>query len=117
MVTNQGLFERARRVIPGGVNSAGALVPVGGGAPRTLWPGPRGPMCGTWRGNRYIDYVQSYGPGILGHAHPAVTDAVAKAAADGTSYGAPTEREVLLAEPVVRPGTGNGLDPAHLQRH
>ena len=49
-------------------------------------------------GRRYIDYVQSYGPGILGHAHPAVTDAVVKAAADGTSYGAPTEREVRLAE-------------------
>ena len=49
-------------------------------------------------GNLYLDYVMSYGPLILGHAHPAVVDAVAEAAAGGTSYGAPTEREVLLAE-------------------
>ena len=60
----------------------------------------RGEGAYVWdtQGNKYLDYVQSYGPGILGHAHPAVAKAIAKAAQDGTSYGAPTEREVLLAE-------------------
>ena len=52
------------------------------------------------RGPPYIDYVQSWGASILGHAHPKVVEAVQRAAADGTSYGAPTEREVLLAEAI-----------------
>ena len=52
-------------------------------------------------GRRYIDYVQAYGPGILGHAHPAVLEAVTRAASAGTSYGAPTRAEVVLAEMVV----------------
>ena len=97
MVTNQGLFERARRVIPGGVNSPVRSFRSVGGTPYFV-ARAEGPYVWDVEGRRYIDYVQSYGPGILGHAHPAVTDAVAKAAADGTSYGAPTEREVLLAE-------------------
>ncbi len=97
MVTNQGLFERARRVIPGGVNSPVRSFRSVGGTPYFV-ARAEGPYVWDVEGHRYIDYVQSYGPGILGHAHPAVTDAVAKAAADGTSYGAPTEREVLLAE-------------------
>ena len=97
MVTNQGLFERARRVIPGGVNSPVRSFRSVGGTPYFV-ARAEGPYVWDVEGHRYIDYVQSYGPGILGHAHPAVTMAVAKAAADGTSYGAPTEREVLLAE-------------------
>ena len=97
MVTNQELFERARRVIPGGVNSPVRSFRSVGGTPYFV-ARAEGPYVWDVEGRRYIDYVQSYGPGILGHAHPAVTEAVAKAAADGTSYGAPTEREVLLAE-------------------
>jgi len=60
-----------------------------------------GPYVWDAEGRRYIDYVQSYGPGILGHAHPAVLEAVTRAASAGTSYGAPTEAEVVLAEMVV----------------
>ena len=60
-----------------------------------------GPYVWDADGRRYIDYVQSYGPNILGHAHPGVVDAVNRAAADGTSYGAPTEAEIRLAETVV----------------
>lgn len=97
MVTNQGLFERARRVIPGGVNSPVRSFRSVGGTPYFV-ARAEGPYVWDVEGRRYIDYVQSYGPGILGHAHPVVTEAVTKAAADGTSYGAPTEREVLLAE-------------------
>ncbi|MXW57719.1 MAG: glutamate-1-semialdehyde-2,1-aminomutase [Acidimicrobiia bacterium] len=97
MVTNRGLFERARRVIPGGVNSPVRSFRSVGGTPYFV-ARAEGPYVWDVEGRRYIDYVQSYGPGILGHAHPAVTEAVVKAAADGTSYGAPTEREVLLAE-------------------
>ena len=97
MVTNWGLFERAQRVIPGGVNSPVRSFRSVGGTPYFV-ARAEGPYVWDVEGRRYIDYVQSYGPGILGHAHPAVTEAVAKAASDGTSYGAPTEREVLLAE-------------------
>ena len=97
MVTNRGLFERALRVIPGGVNSPVRSFRSVGGTPYFV-ARAEGPYVWDVEGRRYIDYVQSYGPGILGHAHPAVTEAVVKAAADGTSYGAPTEREVLLAE-------------------
>ncbi len=97
MVTNRGLFERAQRVIPGGVNSPVRSFRSVGGTPYFV-DRAEGPYVWDVEGRRYIDYVQSYGPGILGHAHPAVTEAVAEAASDGTSYGAPTEREVLLAE-------------------
>ncbi|MDE0115848.1 MAG: glutamate-1-semialdehyde 2,1-aminomutase [bacterium] len=97
MITNQELFERARRVIPGGVNSPVRSFRSVGGTPYFV-ARAEGPYVWDVEGRRYIDYVQSYGPGILGHAHPAVTEAVVKAAADGASYGAPTEREVLLAE-------------------
>ncbi|MED5439097.1 MAG: glutamate-1-semialdehyde 2,1-aminomutase, partial [Actinomycetota bacterium] len=60
-----------------------------------------GPYVWDADGKRYIDYVQSYGPGILGHAHPAVLESITRAASNGTSYGAPTEAEVVLAEMVV----------------
>ena len=94
-------MARARRVIPGGVNSpVRAYGSVGGTAPFVV----RGKGARLWDadGNEYVDYVGSWGPLILGHAHPAVLRAVREAAAAGTSFGAPTEREVELAEFVCR---------------
>ena len=97
---NEGLFDRARRVIPGGVNSPVRSFRSVGGTPYFVVTAD-GPYVWDADGRRYIDYVQSYGPSILGHAHPGVVDAVNRAAADGTSYGAPTEAEIRLAETVV----------------
>ena len=97
---NEGLFDRARRVIPGGVNSPVRSFRSVGGTPYFVTTA-EGPYVWDADGRRYIDYVQSYGPSILGHAHPGVVDAVNRAAADGTSYGAPTEAEIRLAETVV----------------
>src|SRR5438270_3530964 len=95
--TNVGLFERANRVIPGGVNSPVRAFRSVGGTPYFVARG-EGAYIVDVEGTRYLDYVQSYGASILGHADPVVVAAIAKAAADGTSFGAPTEREVLLAE-------------------
>lgn len=97
--TNQALFDRARAVIPGGVNSPVRAFGKVGGTPYFV---ARAEGAYVWDsgGRRYTDYVQSWGASILGHAHPAVVEAVQRAAADGTSYGAPTEREVLLAEAI-----------------
>ena len=97
---NATLFERAKQVIPGGVNSPVRAFGSVGGSPYFV---ARAEGAHVWdvEGKRYIDYVQSYGPGILGHAHPDVLAAIASAAAAGTSYGAPTEREVLMAEALV----------------
>ena len=97
---NEGLFDRARRVIPGGVNSPVRSFRSVGGTPYFVATA-EGPYVWDADGRRYIDYVQSYGPSILGHAHPGVVDAINRAAADGTSYGAPTEAETRLAETVV----------------
>jgi len=97
---NFDLFDRARRVIPGGVNSPVRAFGSVGGTPYFV-DRAEGPYVWDAEGRRYIDYVQSYGPGILGHAHPAVLEAVTRAASAGTSYGAPTEAEVVLAEMVV----------------
>ena len=99
--TNQSLFERARSVIPGGVNSPVRAFGSVGGTPYFV-ARAEGPFVYDVEGRRYIDYVQSYGPSILGHAHPDVTRAVQAAAADGTSYGAPTENEVRIAEEMTR---------------
>jgi glutamate-1-semialdehyde 2,1-aminomutase len=97
--TNADLFARACQVIPGGVNSPVRAFGAVGGSPYFV---DRAEGAHVWdvEGNRYIDLVQSYGAVILGHGHPVVVDAVSTAAADGTSFGAPTEREVLLAEEV-----------------
>ncbi len=95
--TNQAWFERAQRVIPGGVNSPVRAFRSVGGTPYFVAEAA-GPFVFDVEGRRYIDYVQSYGPGICGHAHPAVVEAVQRAAARGTSYGAPTRDEVLMAE-------------------
>jgi glutamate-1-semialdehyde 2,1-aminomutase len=100
MPTNEALFARAVRVIPGGVNSPVRAFRSVGGSPYFVASG-EGAYVFDVEGVRYIDYVQSYGASILGHAHPAITAAVAAAAAEGTTYGAPTEREVLLAEAIV----------------
>jgi glutamate-1-semialdehyde 2,1-aminomutase len=94
--TNADLYERACAVLPGGVNSPVRAFGSVGGTPYFV---ARGQGAHTWdvEGNRYIDFVQSYGPGILGHAPAAVIAAIAAAAVGGTSFGAPTEAEVHLA--------------------
>jgi len=99
VVTNAALFARAQRVIPGGVDSPVRAFRSVGGTPYFVARG-EGPYVWDVEGRRYIDYVQSYGASILGHAHPAVVEAVTRAAALGTTYGAPTEGEVLLAEEI-----------------
>jgi len=95
------LFERARRVIPGGVNSPVRAFRAVGGTPRFI-ARAQGAYLWDADGNRHIDYIGSWGPMILGHGHPAVLAAVTKAAHEGLSFGAPTEREVELAEEILR---------------
>jgi len=97
LTTNDELFSRAGAVIPGGVNSPVRSFASVGGTPYFV---ARGEGAYVWdvEGRRYLDYVQSYGASILGHAHPRVLEAVRDAATEGTTFGAPTEREVLLAE-------------------
>jgi len=99
--TNADLFARGRRVIPGGVNSPVRAFRSVGGTPYFV---ARGAGAHVWdvEGHRFCDYVQSYGASILGHANPAVIEAIRAAALDGTTFGAPTEREVLLAEEMTR---------------
>ena len=99
MTTNAEIFARSAGVIPGGVNSSIRAFKAVGGTPYIVARG-EGPYVWDVEGNRYIDLVQSYGAVILGHAHPAITAAVADAATRGTSYGAPTMRETLLAETI-----------------
>ncbi len=98
--TNAELFERAQKVIPGGVNSPVRAFRAVGGTPRFITRA-QGAYIIDAEGQRYIDYIGSWGPMILGHGHPAVLDAVLKAAADGFSFGAPTEREIELAEEIL----------------
>ncbi len=97
---NALLFERAQRVIPGGVNSPVRAFRAVGGTPRFV-ERAQGPYFWDANGQRYIDYIGSWGPMILGHGHPAVLEAVQKAARDGFSFGAPTEREIELAEAIL----------------
>jgi glutamate-1-semialdehyde 2,1-aminomutase len=97
---NLELFERAKRVIPGGVNSPVRAFKAVGGTPRFVQRA-QGAYFWDADGKRYIDYIGSWGPMILGHGHPAVLEAVQKAALDGFSFGAPTEREVELAEAIL----------------
>src|SRR5437763_6912300 len=93
-------FERACRAIPGGVNSPARAFGAVGGQPVFI-ARAEGPYLFDLDGNRYLDYVGSWGPMILGHGHPRVVQAVAEALQLGTSYGAPTERESELAELIV----------------
>lgn len=99
--TNAGLFERAQRVIPGGVNSPVRAFRAVGGTPRFI-ARAQGPYIFDAEGKRYIDYIGSWGPMILGHGHPAVLEAVQAAALEGFSFGAPTEREIELAEEILK---------------
>ena len=97
---SQALFDRALAVTPGGVNSPVRAFRAVGGTPRFMASG-HGPYLRDADGREYVDLVCSWGPMILGHAHPAVLDAVREAAGRGFSFGTPTENEVLLAEEIV----------------
>ncbi|MBU3704395.1 MAG: aminotransferase class III-fold pyridoxal phosphate-dependent enzyme, partial [Ilumatobacteraceae bacterium] len=97
--SNAELYERSARAIPGGVNSSIRAFKAVGGSPYIV-ARAEGAHVVDVEGNRYVDLVQSYGAVILGHAHPAVTAALRAAASDGTSYGAPTPREMKLAEAI-----------------
>ena len=101
MTRSEDLFARAQRVIPGGVNSPVRAFRAVGGTPRFI---ARAQGARVWDvdGAAYVDYLGSWGPMIAGHAHPAVVEAVTRAARDGTSYGAPCAGEVELAERVTR---------------
>ncbi|CAM3246504.1 glutamate-1-semialdehyde 2,1-aminomutase [Tsukamurella hominis] len=94
------LFERAARSIPGGVNSPVRAFSAVGGTPRFI-TSATGSQLTDADGNTYVDLVSSWGPMILGHAHPAVVDAVQRAATTGLSFGAPTEAEIALAEEII----------------
>ena len=97
---SKALFEKAKKIIPGGVNS-----PVRAGKSVGMDPpfiaSAKGALIRDADGNEYIDYVASWGPMILGHAHPEVLEAIIKSAERGTSYGAPTESEVTMARAIV----------------
>jgi glutamate-1-semialdehyde 2,1-aminomutase len=97
---SEALFARAQSVIPGGVNSPVRAFRAVGGTPRFMVSG-QGPYLVDADGRRYVDLVCSWGPMILGHAHPAVVEAVQQAVRRGTSFGTPTEGEVALATEIV----------------
>ena len=101
MTRNEELFARAQRTIPAGVNSPVRAFRSVGGTPRFF---VRGAGAYVWDadGTRFVDYVGSWGPAIVGHAHPAVVAAVREKAVDGVSFGAPTEIEIEMAETLVR---------------
>ncbi|WP_308209278.1 glutamate-1-semialdehyde 2,1-aminomutase [Allokutzneria sp. A3M-2-11 16] len=98
--TSAALFKRASAVTPGGVNSPVRAFHSVGGTPRFMVRG-EGPHLFDADGNRYVDLVASWGPMILGHAHPAVVEAVQRAASSGLSFGTPTEGEIELAEELI----------------
>ncbi|HWK71211.1 glutamate-1-semialdehyde 2,1-aminomutase [Pollutimonas sp. M17] len=100
MSRNTQLFDRACQTIPGGVNSPVRAFRSVGGAPRFI-KRAQGPYMWDADDTRYIDYVGSWGPAILGHAHPEVIRAVQEAAKDGLSFGAPTEAEIEIAEAIA----------------
>ncbi|KAB7578614.1 glutamate-1-semialdehyde 2,1-aminomutase [Verminephrobacter eiseniae] len=97
---NIPLFERAKALIPGGVNSPVRAFKAVGGTPRFV-KRARGAYFWDANDQRFIDYIGSWGPMILGHGHPAVLEAVQQAALEGLSFGAPTERELELAEAIL----------------
>jgi glutamate-1-semialdehyde 2,1-aminomutase len=100
VTTSRALFERASAAIPGGVNSPVRAFTSVGGTPRFM-ASARGPWLTDADGHRYVDLICSWGPMILGHAHPAVVDAVRTAAGGGLSFGAPTLAEIELAEEII----------------
>jgi glutamate-1-semialdehyde 2,1-aminomutase len=99
-VRSQEAFEQARRVIPGGVNSPARAFGAVGGQPPFIARG-EGPFLYDVDGNQYLDYVGSWGPLILGHAHPRVVRAVEEAMRKGASFGAPTEAETEMAQLII----------------
>ena len=127
MSTNEALFERAQKTIPGGVNSPVRAFKSVGGAPRFI-ERANGPFMWDAEGKRYIDYIGSWGPMILGHNHPAVIEAVEQAVTKGLSFGAATEGEIEIAEEVcsimpnieqvrfVSSGTEAGMSAIRLAR-
>ena len=101
MSNNETLFARAQRSTPGGVNSPVRAFRSVGGTPRFITHA-EGPWFWDADGKRYIDYIGSWGPAIVGHAHPEVVNAVQEATARGLSFGAPTEGEILMAEEICK---------------
>src|SRR6185295_11910693 len=99
-VKSHAAFDRAKHLMPGGVNSPARAFGGVGGEPLFFARGD-GAYLDDLDGNRYLDYIGSWGPMILGHAHPVVTAAVEEAARRGTSFGAPTEAESELAELII----------------
>src|SRR5688572_9798908 len=97
---SEALLQRARTVTPGGVNSPVRAFSAVGGTPRFI-RSARGAWLTDVDGNEYVDLICSWGPMLLGHAHPEVQAAVAEAVTRGTSYGAPTQQEAELAEEIV----------------
>src|SRR5580700_4225792 len=98
---SESLYERAKRVIPGGVNSPVRAFRAVGGSPLFIARGS-GPYIFDVDGNRYLDFVGSWGPLILGHAHPQVIAAISEACRHGTTFGAPCQAEVELAARVAK---------------
>ena len=101
MSKNETLFERAQRTIPGGVNSPVRAFRSVGGTPRFI-ERAQGAYFWDADGQRYIDYIGSWGPIILGHVHPEVLEAVQKVLVNGFSFGAPTEAEIEIAEEIIK---------------
>ena len=101
MTQSEELFARAQRLIPGGVNSPVRAFKAVGGTPLFIRKA-EGARVWDADGRGFIDYLGSWGPLILGHAHPSVVEAIGQAAAKGTSYGAPCAAEVELADRVTR---------------
>ena len=101
MKTNQSLFERAQITTPGGVNSPVRAFRSVGGTPRFIAKA-QGPFMWDVEGKQYIDCIGSWGPMIVGHAHPEVVKAIQEAAVNSFSFGAPTEAEILMAERITQ---------------
>jgi glutamate-1-semialdehyde 2,1-aminomutase len=101
MSKNEALFERAQQTIPGGVNSPVRAFRSVGGTPRFI-ERANGPYFWDADGKKYIDYIGSWGPMILGHVHPEVLDAVQRVLVNGFSFGAPTEAEIQIAEEICK---------------
>lgn len=101
MDRNEQLFQEAKKVIPAGVNSPVRAFGSVGGVPRFIHKA-EGPYLWDENGQKFIDYVGSWGPAIVGHAHPEVIDAVRTAALNGLSFGAPTEGEIRIAEEIIK---------------
>ncbi len=108
---SEELFSRAKQIIPGGVNSPVRSFRSVGGTPYFVTRA-EGPHVWDSKGNRYIDYVMSYGPAIAGHCPPQIIDAIQQASGNGTSYGAPTLSEIEIAEEITR--RVNGVDMVRL---